>query len=142
MGAAALLAGSCASTDRPPAVALESASGSGPVAAVDPRYTPDGLRDAFARLCRALHYRPLRVEVDQSEYPFVVYGVLEGRCDYQHIRNALFRMPGYAYAGSVTSVQRDGSWTIFALNMTPPDSIRVDQQRLLARLKALADTQR
>src|SRR5262245_1111042 len=45
---------------------------------IDPAYTPDGLRQAFAELCRILRYRAVRVQVDQAEFPFLVYGVLEG----------------------------------------------------------------
>ena len=109
---------------------------------VDPRYTPEALREAFAAVCKALHYQPLRVEVDQSEFPFIVYGVLEGRCEYQLIRNVLFRMTDYAYAGCFTAIPQDGSRTIIAINMIPDEVSSVEGQRLNERLKTLALSQR
>jgi hypothetical protein len=106
------------------------------------RYTPEGLKQAFANLCARLHYTPIRVEVDQSEYPFIVYGVLEGRCDYRAMRDALGSMPGYAYSGSVVGPTRDGSRTFFALNMIPREGQRADMQQEMERMKALANSQR
>lgn len=103
----------------------------------DARYTPEALKEAFATVCRATGYQPLRVEVDQSESPFIVYGVLAGRCDYGGIRDALASVPGYAYAGCFTSVAGDGSRTLFALNLTPYGVSAVDRPRLHERLRQL-----
>lgn len=113
---------------------------------VDARYTAEGLRLAFADLCKKLRYRALRVEVDQSEFPFIVYGVLERRCDYRAIRDALRSMPDYAYSGSVTAVHPDGSSTRFALNMIPYDAYlrsggKEAHERMIERLRELALSQ-
>ena len=103
VGAALLASGGCASNgNRSSALGMNTPRPSS--VSVDPRYTPEALIEAFAAVCNALRYQPLRVEVDQTEFPFIVYGVLEGHCDYQHIRNALFRMGGYAYAGCFTAI--------------------------------------
>jgi hypothetical protein len=110
----------------------------------DEPYSAAGLRAAFGELCKKLGYRIMRVEVDQSAHPFLLYGVLDGRCDYQEIHEALDSMPGYAYVGSVTMVQREGSRTVFALNMTPSDQYPRDRetaQRLRERMKSLVTSQ-
>src|ERR1044071_2024920 len=86
---------------------------------VEARYSAQGLKQAFAALCKNLRYRAIRVEVDQSESPNLLYGMLEGRCDYRAIRDALNSMPGYAYSGCVTLVKGDGAATVFSLNMIP-----------------------
>jgi hypothetical protein len=103
-------------------------------------YGAEGLRQAFAQLCQRLSYRALRVEIDQSERPFLVYGILEGRCDYREIRDALNQQPGYTYVGSVTKVHGGGARTLFALNMTPHAVAKSEGRQDLARLRALVDT--
>jgi hypothetical protein len=110
-------------------------------APVDARYTAEGLKRAFSELCARLDYKPLRVEVDESESPYIVYGVLEGRGDYKAMRDALHSMPGYAYSGSVVASNRDGSRTVFALNMVPRDGTP-DMQHEMERMKQLATSQR
>ena len=114
---------------------------------IDPRYTAAGLRQAFAALCQKLGYRPLKVEIDQSEFPYLVYGVLEGRCAYRAIRDALGSMRGYAYAGSTTMVHKDGSRTNFALNMIPSSESGRErgadgQRKMMERLKELLEQSR
>jgi len=109
------------------------------------RYTAEGLRQAFAALCKSLRYRAQRVEIDQSESPFLIYGVLEGRCDYKDIRDQLGSMPGYAYSGCFTAVIGNESVTLFALNMTPSSEYAHDKesfQRMIDRMKKLALSQR
>ncbi len=111
---------------------------------IDARYTADGLRLAFAALCQQLGYRALRVEIDQSEFPFLVHGVLHGPCDYREIRDGVNTMRGYAYTGSVTNVLHQGAVTVFALNMIPSSEYVSDgnPNGLMQRLKTLASSQR
>jgi hypothetical protein len=104
---------------------------------IDAKYTAEGLKDAFRELCKKLGYRIVRLEVDQSQFPFVLHGVLAGRCDYREIRDTVKQIPGYVYVGSVTSSTRDGS-TCFALNMTPPESSRGESRGMMDRMKELA----
>jgi hypothetical protein len=106
----------------------------------DRRYTAGGLRAAFATLCQRLGYRALIVEIEQSEFPFLVHGVLAGNCDYKAIRDELRSMPDYSYAGCVTAVRGDGSKTIFVLNMIPQSEYRRDQRELMYRMQDLART--
>lgn len=90
---------------------------------IDPKYTAEGLKDAFQVLCGRLGYRIVRMSVDESEFPFLVYGELAGRCDYRAIRDALGSMPGYAYTGSTTGHKADVA-TDFVLNMIPYSEYR------------------
>lgn len=112
---ALLLAAGCQSASleqASPAVFSNSSNASAVPGNIPAPYTAEGLTRAFADLCQMLGYRALRVRVDQSEFPFVVYGVLEGNCDYNDMRDALNTMAGYAYAGCGTSIYRGGSRTI------------------------------
>jgi hypothetical protein len=143
IGAAIIAAGCASSGSERSVVGVDSGRPrAGGSLNIDPRYAPEALRETFATVCKALRYQALRVEVDQSEFPFIVYGVLEGRCEYEYIRNVLFRTPGYAYAGCFTAIPADGSRTIIAINIIPDEVSGVDRQRLNERLKTLAFSQR
>ena len=113
-----------------------------PPARLDARYTAEGLTAAFRALCRNLGYEIQKLSVDETEFPFLVYGVLEGRCDYREIQAALRATAGYAYSGSSTGTTKDGS-TYFALNMMPPaeyprSHAEAIRRRLMIRLQMLA----
>lgn len=123
-----------------PATAAEAPKSNAPAEKTDARYSAAGLRQAFKALCQMLGYRALVVEIDESEFPYLVYGVLEGRGDYRAIRDALPSLPDYVYAGSVTAIrdQRDGTTTAFALNLTPPNrGGESNPSRIMARMKRL-----
>jgi hypothetical protein len=124
---------------------VELAQPNSPTGQVARAYSADGLRRAFADVCQRLGYRAMRVEVDESEFPFLLYGVLEGSCDYGAIRDAVSTVPGYAYGGSVTLGARNGALTLFALNMTPAAEYGGDRAmsgQVMTRLSALAQSQR
>lgn len=123
-----------------PATAAEAPKSNALTEKTDVRYSAAGLRQAFKALCQMLGYRALVVEIDESEFPYLVYGVLEGRADYRAIRDALPSLPDYVYAGSVTAVRdhRDGTTTAFALNLTPPNrGGESNPSRIMARMKRL-----
>lgn len=96
---------------------------------LDPKYTPEALRETFQALCKKLRYRIHEMAIDQTEFPFLIYGVIDGRADYRAIREALPSFPGYAYTGSTTLVAGDGSATYFVLNMIPSSAHPRDQLR-------------
>jgi hypothetical protein len=134
--ALALSVAGCAGTSNPGTSMSDSRK-------TDVRYSPEELKAAFAALCQRLGYRALRVEVDQSEFPFVVYGVLDGPCDYKDIRDQLKLMKDYDYSGCATLVNREKSVTAFALNMIPRDG-DVDpetREREMRRMHELAKSQ-
>lgn len=114
-------------------------------AALDPKYTAEGLTEAFRALANRLGYRVQRLSIDQTEFPFLVHGVIEGRCDYRQLRRGLEDMPGYAYSGSTTWIT--ARTTEFALNMHPataypPEHAAAIRKRLAERLKALMNIPR
>jgi hypothetical protein len=81
-----------------------------------------------------------QLAVDDTEFPFLAYGVISGKHDFQAIQTALGAMPGYAYGGSVVG-SRNGM-TYFSLNMMPANQYpraqrEAIQRRLMIRLQML-----
>lgn len=129
------------SSSQGPNAALMAYLGSpvAPPADLDSRYTAAGLRQAFAELCRRTGLAASRVEVDDSEFPFLVYGTLVG--DRPLPEESAFEAP-YAYGGSVRGSNGDGS-ACFAVNIIPARQYPAGQaeaceRRLLLRLQMLA----
>ena len=81
------------------------------------RYSPEGLLAAFETVRSKLGVQLEGIDVDQSSFPFVVYGVFKGTVRYQDIREAVNSLSAYHYEGSVTASSPQG--TVFALNMIP-----------------------
>lgn len=81
------------------------------------RYSPEGLLAAFETVRRELGAPLVGIDVDQSSFPFVVYGVFKGTVRYQDMRDAVNSLSAYHYEGSVTASSPQG--TVFALNMIP-----------------------
>lgn len=112
-----------------------------PPAKIDPKYSAAGLREAFTALCKRLGYRIVKLEIDQSEFPFLVSAVIEDRCDYRALRDGLSSVSGYTYNGCATRYRN--AVTHVALNMMPSpeypaEHSRVIQQRVRLRLSKLA----
>jgi hypothetical protein len=113
-----------------------------PPSTLDPKYTAEGLASSFAALCQSRGVKVQQFAVDTSEFPFLVYGLLEGgREFFRQIDAELKTVPGYVYGGSVVGSTRDGS-TYFSLNMTPraayPGSdAEAIQRRMMIRLQML-----
>jgi len=110
---------------------------------LDAKYNPTNLRAAFTVLSRKADLHVKTLEVDESEFPFLAYGVLTGKCDFQVLEKGLREMNGYGYGGSVVGHTDQGA-TYFALNMVPHDQYPSDRcdRRLMIRLQMLADTAR
>jgi hypothetical protein len=111
-----------------------------PPAELDPKYTSDGLIAAYKAVCAKLGLEPYKLAVDDTEFPFLIYGVINGRHDLQALPSALRGLPGYAYSGSV--VGRKNGMTHFSLNMMPSDQYphaqrEAIQRRLMIRLQML-----
>jgi hypothetical protein len=115
-----------------------------PPATLDPRYSPANLKAAFNSLCIKLNLKVQRLEVDDSEFPFVLYGLVIGRCDYHAFANGFRQMEGYDYGGSVTGIAQ-GWRTNFAIDIIPEGQLPEDRtrdcsRRLMIRLQMLADS--
>jgi hypothetical protein len=108
---------------------------------LDAKYTPTNLVAAFTAMSKKAGWRIQRLAVDDSEFPFLLYGVLAGR--HELIEKDIREMNGYDYGGSVRGSTANGS-TYFSLNMIPRDQYPNDQlaacnRRLMVRLQMLAE---
>jgi hypothetical protein len=111
-----------------------------PPVKLDPKYTAGGLIAACKAVCAKLGFEPHKLAVDDTEFPFLVYGVISGSQDFKGMPGALRALPGYGYGGSV--VGRKNDMTYFSLNMMPSDQYpnaqrEAIQRRLMIRLQML-----
>jgi hypothetical protein len=114
-----------------------------PPADMDSRYNKENLLKAFTALCQKADLGITKLAVDESEFPFLAYGVLAGKCDFRVLEKGLREMNGYNYGGSVVGHTGQGS-TYFALNMVPGSQYPAAQEkachrRLMLRLQMLAE---
>ena len=113
-----------------------------PPADMDSRYNKDNLRKAFTAVCQKANLVITKLAVDDSEFPFLVYGTFAG--DHTLPKATAFEeQKGYARAGSVRGSFGGGS-SYFAVNMVPDNQFPADQEpachrRLMLRLQMLAD---
>jgi hypothetical protein len=109
---------------------------------MDPRYNRENLLKAFTALCNKADLVITKLSVDDSEFPFLLYGTLDGR--HKLPESPVFEeQKGYTYGGSVRGSTGEGA-TYFAVNMVPHDQYPADQEkacnrRLMLRLQMLAD---
>jgi len=109
------------------------------------KYSPKNLEAAFTASSKKSGLQVQKLAVDDSEFPFLVYGVLAGKPEYRVLEQGLRGMKDYVYGGSVVGAT-DNS-TYFALNMIPQTQIPSEQaaacsRRLMIRLQMLADAAR
>ena len=117
-----------------------------PPARLDPKYFPTNLLAAFTALSKKQGLRIERVAVDDSEFPFLVFGVLAGNHNFRELETGLRQMKDYDYCGSVVG-STDKGGTYFSLNMIPSGQYPSGQaaacnRRLMVRLQMLADSAR
>jgi hypothetical protein len=110
---------------------------------MDQIYDKEHLLKAFTALCRKADFVITKLAVDDSEFPFLVYGTLDGRHILEKDKSLFEEQKGYTYGGSVRGSTGDGA-TYFAVNMVPPGKYPEDQEkacnrRLMLRLQMLAD---
>jgi hypothetical protein len=114
-----------------------------PPARLNAAYSPANLVAAFIALGRKHELQIKSLAVDDSEFPFLVYGILAAKNDFGWLKSDLRQMQGYDYGGSVTGSTNEGG-TYFSLNMIPHDQYPAGQivacsRRLMVRLEMLAD---
>ena len=117
-----------------------------PPAGLDAKYSPTNLLAAFTALSMKQGLRIVRVAVDDSEFPFLVYGLVAGKHDFRELETGLRQMKDYDYGGSVVG-STDKGGTYFSLNMIPCGQYPSGQaaacnRRLMVRLQMLADSVR
>lgn len=109
---------------------------------LDARYWPTNLAAAFVTMANKSGWQIQKLAVDDSEFPFLVYGVIDGR--HELVANDIRAMEGYDYSGSVRGSTDKGT-TYFSLNMIPHAQYPAGQmaachRRLMVRLQMLADS--
>jgi hypothetical protein len=113
-----------------------------PPADMDARYDKEHLLKAFSNVCRKADLVITKLAVDDSEFPFLIYGTLDGA--HKLPQHAAFEAEkGYTYGGSVRGSYGEGA-SYFAVNMVPASQYPEDQEkacnrRLMLRLQMLAD---
>ena len=113
-----------------------------PPTGMDSRYNQANLLKAFTNLCQQAGLTITKLVVDDSEFPFLVYGTLAGRHTLPDAP-AFEAQKGYTYGGSVRGSFDEDS-TYFAVNMVPNSQFPADKEpachrRLMLRLQMLAD---
>ncbi len=113
---------------------------------LDSKYDPTNLRTTFFDLGKQADWEVRSLRVDDSEFPYLLYGVLGGKHDFREIQDALRKIKDYTYAGSVVGTTGKGS-TYFSLNIIPYEVYPARQagtcdRRLMVRLQMLADRAR
>jgi hypothetical protein len=113
-----------------------------PPADMDSRYNKENLRKVFSTVCQKADLVITKLAVDDSEFPFLVYGTLAG--SHPLPKAPVFEeQKGYTRGGAVRGSFGGGS-SYFAVNMVPDSQYPADQEqachrRLMLRLQMLAD---
>ncbi len=112
-----------------------------PPADMDARYSKENLTKAFTAMSQRAGWVVTKLAVDDSEFPFLVYGILAGKHTLEV--SQFDEAGGYPYSGSVRGSTGDGS-TYFAVNMVPHNQIpgavsQTCHRRLTVRMQMLAD---
>jgi hypothetical protein len=113
-----------------------------PPADMDSRYNKENLIKAFTAVCQKADIVITKLAVDDSEFPFLVYGNLAG--DHPLPKAPVFEeQKGYTRGGAVRGSFGGGS-SYFAVNMVPDSQFPTDKEqachrRLMLRLQMLAD---
>jgi hypothetical protein len=117
-----------------------------PPVAMDERFSPVNLKTAIISLNKKLGLTVVNLNIDASEFPYVIYGRLDGQCDHRVLASAVGQLNGYGYGGSVSG-STPGGGTYFAINMIPvsqyPEGrINECERRLMVRLQMFAEAAR
>jgi hypothetical protein len=115
---------------------------------LDLRYVPSNVFSVFVKLSQKAGWPIKSVAVDDSEFPYLLYGTLEGEHHLEH--DALNSINGYDYGGSVVGRTSGGGGkgtTYFALNLIPREAWPASdatacERRLMIRLQMLAEAAR
>ncbi len=113
-----------------------------PPANMDSRYNKDNLLKTFTTVCQNADFVVTKLAVDDSEFPFLVYGTLAGNRPLP--KAPVFEeQKGYTRGGCIRGSFGDGA-SYFAVNMVPDSEFPSDKEqachrRLMLRLQMLAD---
>jgi RNA polymerase sigma factor (sigma-70 family) len=94
---------------------------------LDPAYTKEGLLNAIQQAAQLAAVSLKRVEIETSEFPFLVGLVCESEADFEKLTAQLKNIPAYEYHGST------GSRGTSAFNITPYRSYPSDAAQRISR---------
>jgi hypothetical protein len=99
-----------------------------PPANIDPAYTKEGLIKALQQAAQLAGVPLKKVEIDTSEFPFLVGAVCNSDADFEKIKEQFKNMTAYQYGGATSS---QGT---YAFNITPYGSYPTEAQRIARRV--------
>jgi hypothetical protein len=100
-----------------------------PPANMDAAYTKEGLTSAMQDAAQAANIPLTRVEVDDSEFPFLAGVVCANKGDMEKLKEQIHKMAAYNYSGGV------GGDTSMAMNLVPYSAFPTDaRQRIYHRM--------
>jgi hypothetical protein len=96
---------------------------------MDAAYTKQGLTSAMQDAAQAANITVTKVEVDDSEFPFLVGVVCANRGDLEKLKEQIRKMTAYNYTGGV------GGDTRMVMNLVPYSAFPTDaSQRIYHRM--------
>jgi hypothetical protein len=100
-----------------------------PPARMDADYTKQGLTSAMQDAAQAVNITLTKVEIDDSEFPFLVGVVCANKGDMEKLKEQIRKMTTYNYTGGV------GSDTRMVMNLVPYSAFPTDaSQRIYHRM--------
>ena len=114
-----------------------------PPAHLSETYSPANLLAVFTAVSKKRGVEIKKLKVDDSEFPFLISGILAGKPDLGALETDVRQTNGYAYGGAVVGSMGDSS-TYFSMNIIPYNQYPAGQaaacsRRLMVRLQMLAD---
>ncbi len=98
-------------------------------ATLDAAYSKAGLTGALQNAARAAGISLVKLEIDDSEFPFLVGVVCRQGDDMQALKEEVGSLPAYKFSGGV------GGNTTFVMNLVPPSAFPADaHQRIYRRM--------
>ncbi|HZR16218.1 MAG TPA: hypothetical protein VFE51_02725 [Verrucomicrobiae bacterium] len=100
-----------------------------PPSSIDPAYTKEGLTSATRTAAQNAGISLLALEIDDSEFPFLVGVVFADPGDKQKFKEQIGQLPAYSFSGGV------GGDTSYAMNLVPYKAFPRDSgQRIYRRM--------
>ena len=100
---------------------------------MDAAYSKKGLTSAMQTAAKAAGISLAKVEIDDSEFPFLVSGVCASQQDMEKLKGQIRKMPAYNYIGGM-GIGRTASYG-YVMNLVPDIAYPADaRQRIEHRL--------
>ncbi|HWY75269.1 MAG TPA: hypothetical protein VN281_06610 [Verrucomicrobiae bacterium] len=105
---------------------------------LDAAYTREGLTNAIQTAAQNAVVAVQRVEIDDSEFPFLIGVTAATEDDYQKLIEQLKKTPGYEYGGSVGGSGRH-AFSLTPYHAFPSESAQRISHRLTLRMQIFCD---